>query len=153
MLSSDRTSGYDEGGFSASITLKSFEKDYNLVKSNWTDDPSGLASRNANITSTGILGAAFGAFISLKLADRFGRLRSWQVFALTWACGLLMIIFSSGIFGLLIFSRIVSGIGAGGLTVVGPLYLAEIAPARSRGMIVSSYMVFLLSWLTIGKLL
>lgn len=64
-----------------------------------------------------------------------------------------MMIFSSGIFGLLIFARIVSGIGAGGLTVVAPLYLSEIAPARSRGMVVSIFMVFLLSFLTLGKVL
>jgi MFS family permease len=107
--------------------LKSFEKDYNLVPSEWKNNPSGLASRNANITSTGILGAAFGAFISLKLVDRFGPLRCWQLFVLTWAWGLFMMIFSSGIFGLLIFARVVSGIGAGGLTVVGPLHLFEIA--------------------------
>jgi MFS family permease len=107
--------------------LKSFEKDYNLVPSEWKNNPSGLASRNANITSTGILGAAFGALISLKLVDRFGPLRCWQLFVLTWAWGLFMMIFSSGIFGLLIFARVVSGIGAGGLTVVGPLHLFEIA--------------------------
>ena len=147
----DPSLGYDEGGFSASITLKSFEEDYNLIPSHWKHDPSGLASRTANITSTGILGAAFGAFISLKLADRFGRLRCWQLFVVTWACGLFMMILSSGIFGLLIFSRVFSGIGAGGLTVIGPLYLAEIAPANTRGMVVSLFLVFLLLFLTLGK--
>ncbi|KAH0306279.1 hypothetical protein KCU71_g9559, partial [Aureobasidium melanogenum] len=27
--------GYDEGGFSASVTLPSFKQDYNLIKAHW----------------------------------------------------------------------------------------------------------------------
>jgi MFS family permease len=61
-----------------------------------------------------------------------------------------MQVFSSGILALMLFARIWGGLGAGGLTVVAPLYLSEIAPAKSRGMVVSIYMVILLSFLTIG---
>lgn len=61
-----------------------------------------------------------------------------------------MQVFSSGIYGFILFARIFGGLGAGGLTVVAPLYLSEIAPAKSRGMVVSIYMVILLSFLTLG---
>lgn len=61
-----------------------------------------------------------------------------------------MQVFSSGIFGFLLFSRIWSGLGAGALTVVSPLFLSEIAPAKTRGMTVSIYMVMLLSFLSLG---
>jgi hypothetical protein len=50
--------GYDEGGFSASIGLASFKHDFGLTASLWKDNPSGLASRTANISSFGVLGAA-----------------------------------------------------------------------------------------------
>ena len=120
------------------------------MPSHWESDPQGLASRKANISSFGVLGAAFGALISLALTDPLGRLRCWQLFVLTWACGLMMQIFSSGIYGLILFARIVSGLGAGGLTVVAPLFLSEIAPAKNRGMVVSIYMILLLSFLTFG---
>lgn len=143
--------GYDEGGFSASVTLKSFQADFNLKPSAWKDDPSGLANRKANISSFGVLGAAFGALLAVAVTDRFGRLRCWRGFVLTWAAGLFIQIFSSGIYGLILFARLFSGLGAGGLTVVAPLYLTEIAPARSRGMVVSAYMVVLLSFLMLGK--
>ena len=143
--------GYDEGGFSASITLPSFVKDFGLTPSLWKHDASGLASRTADITSFGVLGAALGALIALAMADRFGRLRCWQFFVTLWASGLLMQIFSSGILGFLFFARIWGGFGAGGLTVVAPLYLSEIAPAKSRGMIISIFMVLLLSFLSLGK--
>ena len=143
--------GYDEGGFSASIGLASFKNDFHLNKSEWKHDPTGLADRTANITSFGVLGAAFGSLLALILTDRLGRLRSWQLFVLVWATGIVVQIFSSGILGLMYFARLWGGLGAGGLTVVAPLFLAEIAPAKSRGMIVSMYMVLLLSFLSLGK--
>ncbi|KAL4999432.1 general substrate transporter [Aspergillus recurvatus] len=142
--------GYDEGGFSASVGLDSFKQDFKLLPDLWKDNPSGLADRKANISSFGVLGAAFGSLLALVLTDRIGRLRSWQVFILIWATGTFMQIFSSGILGLMLFARIWGGLGSGGLTVVAPLYLSEIAPAASRGTIVSIYMVVLLSFLTIG---
>lgn len=72
------------------------------------------------------------------------------MFISIWACGLLMQVFSSGIYGFILFARLFSGFGAGGLTVVAPLHLSEIAPAKSRGMVVSIYMVILLTTLTLG---
>lgn len=97
-----------------------------------------------------MLGAAVGSLLALCVTDRFGRLRSWQLFVVLWASGILMQVFSSGVLGLMLFARIWGGLGAGGLTVVAPLFLSEIAPARSRGMVVSIYMVILLTVLTIG---
>lgn len=96
-----------------------------------------MANRKANITSFGVLGAAFGSLLALALADRLGRLRCWQFFVTLWASGILMQVFSSGIYGFMLFARIWGGLGAGALTVVAPLYLSEVAPAKSRGMIVS----------------
>ena len=143
--------GWDEGGFSAVVTLTSFQRDNDILSDNWKNDPTGLANRTANITSFGVLGAAIGAMLSLTLVDRFGRLRCWQLFTITWALGLMMQVFSSGIYALLLFSRIGNGVGAGGLTVAAPLYLSEIAPAKTRGQIVSIYMVFVLTFLTLGS--
>ncbi|ROV96069.1 hypothetical protein VPNG_09144 [Cytospora leucostoma] len=142
--------GYDEGGFSAAVGLQSFGHDYGLDTSLWIDNAAGLASRKANITSFGVLGAAFGSLIALALTDRIGRLRCWQLLTVVYMSGYLMQVFASGIYGFLLFARIWGGIGAGGLTVVVPLYLSEIAPAKSRGMIISVSMVFLLTFLSLG---
>jgi MFS family permease len=62
-----------------------------------------------------------------------------------------MQIFSSGILGLMLFARIFGGLGAAGLTVCAPLFLSEIAPAKSRGFVVSAYMIILLSFLSLDK--
>ncbi|KAI9370988.1 general substrate transporter [Aspergillus egyptiacus] len=142
--------GYDEGGYSASVRLDSFKADFNLHPSNWTHNTTELANRTANITSLNVLGAALGALISLDLNDRLGRLRSWRLSCMIWTSGTFIQVFSSGAYGLLLFARIWAGLGAGALTVVTPLYLSEIAPARTRGLVVSIYMVILLATLTLG---
>jgi MFS family permease len=92
-----------------------------------------------------------GALACLFLNDRFGRLRTWQGSAVWWMSGLLMQIFSSGIYGFELFARFWGGFGAGSLTVVVPIYLAECAPTRSRGKVTTWYMVSLLGFLMLGK--
>ena len=143
--------GYDEGGFSASISLPSFQKDYNLVKSHWTDNASGLANRKANISSFMVLGAAFGALSGLNLNDRLGRMKSFRLGIIVWAIGTFIQIFSSGIYGLLLFARIFAGLGAGLLTVTSPMYLSEVAPKATRGLAVGLCMVTLLAILATGE--
>lgn len=108
------------------MNLNSFKTDFNLLASNWTNDETGLASRTANITSFNVLGAVLGSLISLHLNDRLGRLWSWRLACVVWASGTLLQVFSSGMYGLLLFARLWSGLGAGALTVVTPLYLSEI---------------------------
>ena len=124
--------------------------DFNLVKSHWTNDATGLANRSANITSFNVLGAAFGALAGLYLNDRLGRLWSWRFAVIVWAIGTLIQVFSTGIYGLLLFARIFAGLGAGLLTVTSPLYLSEVAPKATRGLAVSLYMVVLLLVLAMG---
>ncbi|KAJ5523966.1 hypothetical protein N7494_010616 [Penicillium frequentans] len=142
--------GYDEGGFSSSMSLPSFEEDYNLLKSNWVGNSAGLTNRKANISSFLTLGAAFGALSSLYLNDRLGRILSFRLAIIVWGIGTLIQVFSSGIYGLLLFSRIFAGLGAGLLTVTSPMYLSEVAPKATRGLAVGLAMVTLLTILTMG---
>lgn len=130
--------------------MPSFLHDLGLIGRQWEGRRHELIARKANITSFGVLGAAFGAIIALAITDKLGRLRTWQTFMAVWMTGFFITTFSSGIMGLLLFSRLFSGVGAGGLTVVAPLYLTEIARSKSRGMVVSVYMVLLLSFLMFG---
>ncbi|KAF3026269.1 hypothetical protein E8E15_010057 [Penicillium rubens] len=89
--------GYDEGGYSASVSLPSFKSDYNLTKHRWIDEAE-LANRRANISSFNVLGAAFGALIVLDLNDRLGRLAAWRLACIVWATGTLIQVFASGFF-------------------------------------------------------
>ncbi len=90
------------------------------------------------ITSWVTLGAMIAALAAGMAADRFGRR------PVLLAAGLLFIV-GAGVQALtpgveiLVLGRLVTGFGIGFASVIAPLYAAEMAPARIRGRIVSSY--------------
>lgn len=93
-------------------------------------------SEEGLVTSGITLGAAFGALIVGRLADRYGRRKTlWALslifFTFTFACStapnaILMIIF-----------RFILGLAVGGASVIVPTYLAEISTASLRGRLVT----------------
>ncbi|KAG6010036.1 hypothetical protein E4U21_000478 [Claviceps maximensis] len=120
-------------------------EDFGLVKDGWKDNIEGLAARRATISSLGVLGAAVKAGMAVCVTEVVGRLRTLQMFTVVWMSGYLTVAFSSDNTGLLLFARTWVGVGAGGLAIVAPLFLSVISKARNRGMIVSVYMVSLLT--------
>lgn len=142
--------GYDEGGFSGSVNLISFRNDFQLTTEEWLNQSHSLANRLGNIRSFAVLGAAFGALLTLSLNGWMSRLNVYRTGVVVWTIGLLIQIFSSGMLGLLLFARLFSGLGMGVLTVACPVYIAEIAPARIRGISIAVYMVVLLFFLSAG---
>jgi len=81
-----------------------------------------------------VIGALFGGFP----ADRFGRKKS-----LLWI-GLLYFVSAFGsalawdVTSFTIF-RFIGGLGVGASSVVAPMYISEIAPAKNRGLLVALY--------------
>jgi SP family sugar:H+ symporter-like MFS transporter len=82
--------------------------------------------------SSALIGAAIGAFMAGRVADRFGRVK-----AMWMAAGLFLVsAVGTGLAGtlwLLIAFRVVGGVAVGAASVIAPAYIAEIAPARIRG--------------------
>ncbi|HEY9046847.1 MAG TPA: sugar porter family MFS transporter [Ohtaekwangia sp.] len=82
------------------------------------------------------VGCIIGTLITGYFTDRFGR-----KLPLTIAAGIFMI--SSVLMGwapsysMLIFWRIIAGIGVGAASMLSPLYIAEVSPAAIRGRMVS----------------
>lgn len=85
-----------------------------------------------------LVGAIIGAFGSGVLTDKFGRKKILIVVALFFAvsCILTAIATSSVIF---ISARLFGGLAVGAASVLSPMYVAEVAPARNRGMLVAIY--------------
>ena len=82
--------------------------------------------------SSALLGAAVGAVLAGRVADRFGRLR------VMWLAAVMFLISALGAglvdtLGLLIVFRVIGGVGVGMASVIAPAYIAEIAPAHIRG--------------------
>jgi len=83
-----------------------------------------------------LAGAAIGAAIAGTLSDRFGRRRVILAAAVLFVAGAIFSAVAAELTSLLI-GRFLVGLAIGFASMLTPLYLAEIAPARDRGAIVS----------------
>ncbi|MBL3670903.1 sugar porter family MFS transporter [Streptomyces sp. M2CJ-2] len=88
------------------------------------------------VIAVALLGAAAGAMLAGRLADRVGRLRVMQLAALLFLASSIgsMLPFTAWD---LSFWRIVGGVAIGMASVIGPTYIAEVAPTEYRGRLVS----------------
>ena len=88
------------------------------------------------LTSIALAGAALGAAAAGDLADRFGRRPIILVTALIFVLGSLVSAFATSL-TVLLLGRLLVGLGIGVSSMLAPLYLAETAPAETRGAMVS----------------
>ncbi|WP_237754729.1 MFS transporter, partial [Limosilactobacillus panis] len=88
------------------------------------------------VTSGITLGAAIGALIIGKLADRYGRKKMLVCLALIFFMGTLMCSVAPNAFLMIIF-RFLLGLAVGGASVIVPTYLAEVSTAALRGRLVT----------------
>ena len=88
------------------------------------------------VTSIALAGAAGGAAVAGLLADRFGRRPILIATALVFVAGAIFSAIADSLL-LLLIGRLLVGIGIGGASMLTPLYLSEIAPAKKRGALVS----------------
>jgi MFS transporter, SP family, galactose:H+ symporter len=83
-----------------------------------------------------LAGAALGAAAAGSLSDRFGRRRVILVAALLFIAGAVFSAIAATL-TLLLCGRLLVGLAIGVASMLTPLYLAEISPARDRGAVVS----------------
>lgn len=82
------------------------------------------------------LGAIIGCLIAGKVSDRYGRKPGLLLAAVTFALSSLVMAFAADR-DVFIVSRFVAGIGVGMASMLSPMYIAEIAPAKWRGRLVA----------------
>ncbi|OGE48674.1 hypothetical protein PENARI_c026G03437 [Penicillium arizonense] len=129
--------GLDEGIISTTVAQKSFIREFDIRASYL--DSSQQANRLSNITSMVHIGSIPGALIAFFLCERIGLLWSMRQLCLLWMTGVIIVITASGNLGQVYAGRCIMGLGIGQAGVVAPTYLAEIAPAHARGMLVSMF--------------
>jgi sugar porter (SP) family MFS transporter len=83
-------------------------------------------------------GTLFGAAIGGWLGDRFGRRYSLRILAVLFIASALGCAFAWDWYSFISF-RFVAGVAIGASSVVGPMYIAEIAPAYWRGRMVALF--------------
>jgi SP family arabinose:H+ symporter-like MFS transporter len=99
----------------------------------------GLSSKSLGITvSIAIWGTVVGAMLAGYFGERFGRRDSLRVMALFYLVSALGCALAWDWSSLVLF-RFVGGLGIGGSSVLAPMYIAEIAPAKWRGRLVGLF--------------
>lgn len=90
--------------------------------------------------SIALWGTVLGALVAAYPADRFGRRDSLRV------CGVLFLVSAVGCavawdWTSLMVSRFLGGLAIGGVSVLVPMYIAEISPSRLRGRLVGVFQI------------
>lgn len=98
-----------------------------------------LSARLLGVTvSSALIGTILGAMFAGIPGDRFGRRDSLRVMAVLYVLSALGCAFAWD-WDALVFFRFIGGLGIGGSSVLGPMYIAEIAPASWRGRLVGVF--------------
>lgn len=88
--------------------------------------------------SAALWGTIIGAMFAGIPGDRWGRRDSLRVMAVFYLISALGCAFAWDWYSLIVF-RFIGGLGIGGSSVLGPMYIAEIAPAKWRGRLVGCF--------------
>jgi len=88
--------------------------------------------------ASALFGTIVGAMFAGIPADRYGRRDSLRWMAVLYLISALGCAFAWS-WSALVFFRFVGGLGIGGSSVLGPMYIAEIAPAKWRGRLVGFF--------------
>ncbi|QQF62005.1 sugar porter family MFS transporter [Bacillus mojavensis] len=117
--------GYDTGVINGALPFMARSDQLNL-----TPVTEGL------VTSMLLLGAAFGALLCGKLADRYGRRKMILNLSFLFFLASLGTAFAPNVLTMVIF-RFLLGLAVGGASSMVPAFLAEIAPYEKRGRMVT----------------
>lgn len=99
----------------------------------------GLSSSQEGLfVSCALLGCIAGVASSGYLSDKIGRRRVLFIAAVLFFISAIGFAFSEP-YALLIFFRIMAGLGVGVASNVSPLYISEVAPSQKRGRLVTFY--------------
>ena len=100
-----------------------------------------LSSFNLGVTvSIAVIGAVIGAMSSGELGQKIGPRQALRIMALLYLLSSLGCAFAWNWPALVVF-RFLGGLGIGGSSVLGPVYIAELAPAKWRGRLVGLFQI------------
>jgi MFS transporter, SP family, sugar:H+ symporter len=95
------------------------------------------STETGTVVAVALLGSALGAAVAGRLADHVGRLRVMHVAAVLFAISAVGSALLPANIWVLGVWRVIGGIAIGLASLIGPTYIAEVAPARYRGRLAS----------------
>jgi sugar porter (SP) family MFS transporter len=88
--------------------------------------------------ASALWGTVIGSILAGVPGERYGRRNSLRLMAVFYVLSALGCALAWN-WDALLLSRIIGGLGVGGSSVLGPMYIAEVAPAKSRGKLVGVF--------------
>lgn len=101
------------------------------------------------VIGSALLGCVIGVLIVGRLTDWLGRRRMFVASALIFLLSALWC-YSAGSVSQLVLARIIGGVGVGFASLLVPVYIAEISPARTRGALVSLHQFGIVTGMTLA---
>ncbi|MEV7532163.1 MULTISPECIES: sugar porter family MFS transporter [Streptomyces] len=105
----------------------------------------------AQVIAIALIGCAIGAATAGRIADRIGRIRCMQISAALFTVSAVGSALPFALWDLA-FWRIVGGFAIGMASVIGPAYIAEVAPAAYRGRLGSFQQAAIVIGIAISQL-
>lgn len=96
-----------------------------------------------------LIGTVIGALLAGASAEKYGRRRMLQAIGILYVVTSLVTALTQSWLPFVIF-RMLGGIGVGASSVVGPMYISEIAPATNRGRLVALFQFNIVSGILIA---
>ncbi len=90
------------------------------------------------MVASALIGTIIGSFLVGKPGDTYGRRSMLKLMGALFFISAVGCAISWDFYSLLTF-RLIGGLGVGGASVLGPMYIAEIAPAKWRGRLVGFF--------------
>lgn len=88
----------------------------------------------------GLVGTVIGALCSGVLGQRIGGREALRIMAILYTLSAIGCAFAWN-WDVLMVARFIGGLGIGGSSVLGPVYIAELAPAKWRGRMVGMFQI------------
>jgi len=101
--------------------------------------------------SIALVGTVIGSLVAGIPGDKYGRRDSLRVMAVLYLLSAIGCAFAWDWYSL-IFFRLIGGLGIGGSSVLGPMYIAEIAPAKLRGRLVGLFQLNIVGGILVAYL-
>jgi sugar porter (SP) family MFS transporter len=101
--------------------------------------------------ASALVGTIVGAMFAGIPGDRFGRRDSLRIMAVLYVVSAVGCALAWDWYSLLFF-RFVGGLGIGGSSVLGPMYIAEVSPAKWRGRLVGFFQFNVVSGILLAYL-
>lgn len=117
--------GYDTAVIAGAIGFLKIKFDLSAALTGWA-------------ASSAIIGCIFGAMFAGKLSDVYGRKKILVITAILFAVSAIGSAIPQDLTQFVI-ARFIGGLGVGAASMLSPLYISEIAPAKIRGTLVTTY--------------